>query len=853
MGGRQFLAGGSALAAICLIATPAEAQTAQRYDIAEQDLAAALKSFATVSGREVLAASTLVVRKRSVAVRGDYRPEEALKILLSQAGLRADVVEGAFVIRPLDIVDRGTPQEDPAKVDIVVTGSRIRGAPVASPVIALTRETIRNAGQATLPEALRTLPQNFGGGQNPGIGFNVPEASGADLGGGASINLRGLGSDATLTLLNGHRLSYNSAKQSVDISGIPLGAISRLDVVPDGASALFGSDAVAGVVNIVLRRDLNGIGASALLAGSTDGGNFDKLFGLTAGKSWRAGNLLLSYEYGSNTAITATQRDYAANRSPGLTLFPAISRHSAVASFNQNLTDTLAFSLDGLFNKRRTDLTFPLDFGGDLAVSRGHNSSVAQSFGLAPSLKLSLAHDWLIALTGSFGQDKVDYAGEYFFGTTRIDGGSGYYRNREQSIELSGTGRLFALPGGPAKIAIGTGYRRIDFVRFAGTGGTQNIDRSQSDAYAFGELSLPLIARAQGVRLVDSLTVSAAARYENYRGVGTVATPKIGIVYAPTPDLALKASWGKSFRAPTLYQQYQPQGVYLTQATTVGGQGYPATATALLLIGGNPALKPERSTNWSATLDLHPRSLAGFGIEISYFSVDYRDRIVTPIPSFSAALRSPIYANFVTVNPGAAAQSALIAGAGTFTNISGSSIYDPLQVVALVNNSSVNAGRQSVRGLDVLAHYSGAMGGGTLLASLDGAYLKSRQQIAPTYPVTRLAGIIFNPPHVRARGELGWSINAFTLTGDVTYIGSVEDDRTTPTVRVRGMTPIDFTLRYKVAKGPIGGLDIVASIQNAFNVKPAPIATTLYYDTPYDSTNYSPVGRYVSLSVTTRW
>src|SRR3546814_6079331 len=81
---------------------------------------------------------------------------------------------------------------------IIVTGSRIRNVPVASPVITLDQESIRDSGQSTVADAVRTIPQNFGGGQNPGIGFNVPEASGADVGGGSSVNLRGLGSDATL-------------------------------------------------------------------------------------------------------------------------------------------------------------------------------------------------------------------------------------------------------------------------------------------------------------------------------------------------------------------------------------------------------------------------------------------------------------------------------------------------------------------------------------------------------------------------------------------------------------------------------------------------------------------------------
>src|SRR3546814_4622119 len=73
----------------------------------------------------------------------------------------------------------------------------IRGAPVASPVIVLSEDDIRNSGQTSLGEVVRSIPQSFGGGQQPGIGFNVPGANGVDVGGGSSINLRGLGSDAT--------------------------------------------------------------------------------------------------------------------------------------------------------------------------------------------------------------------------------------------------------------------------------------------------------------------------------------------------------------------------------------------------------------------------------------------------------------------------------------------------------------------------------------------------------------------------------------------------------------------------------------------------------------------------------
>jgi outer membrane receptor for ferrienterochelin and colicin len=84
-------------------------------------------------------------------------------------------------------------------------------------------------------EAIRDIPQNFNGGQSAGIGRNVPQGSGSYLGAGTGLNLRGLGGDATLTLLNGQRLSYNASLQSIDISTLPIGMIDRIEIVADGA------------------------------------------------------------------------------------------------------------------------------------------------------------------------------------------------------------------------------------------------------------------------------------------------------------------------------------------------------------------------------------------------------------------------------------------------------------------------------------------------------------------------------------------------------------------------------------------------------------------------------------------
>jgi iron complex outermembrane receptor protein len=843
-----LLAGSLPLGAWALVAaTPASAsdRDVRSYHLPAQSLADALRNIAVQSGRSIAAPAELLDGKRAPALDGQYSVEAAVRLILSGTGLRARPVADGLVI---ERGNGGAGHTDPATTDasdVIVTGSRIRGAPGASALIVISREAMRDSGRTSTADVVRAIPQSFDGGQNPGVGFNVPADRGSDLGGGSSVNLRGIGSDATLTLLDGHRLSYSAINQSIDIAAIPFGAIDRLDIVPDGASTIYGSDAVAGVVNVVLRRRFEGVETSAKLGGSTDGGNFAQQYALTAGTNWANGGVLISYEFDHNTGISSNQRDYAVKVRPNLTLYPAASRHAAIARVYQALAPNLTLSVEGLYGRRWTASYYPLNAAGDPSISRGNQITHSRSFGVSPTLDLDLPGAWKLSLSGSYGGEQVDYGVNYVFGTTPVNGGSGFYRNRGSSAELSGNGDLFALPGGTSKLAVGLGYRRNTFRRVTGAA-TNTIDHAQSSYYGFGELSLPL---------VPHLVLSAAVRYERYPGIASVATPKFGAIFSPSSDFDVKASWGKSFRAPTLYQQYQPGFSFLAGAGLVGGSGFPAGSTVLFSQGGNAGLKPERSTNWSATVDFHPRALAGFTASLSYFSIDYRDRIVTPIPFLSKALTDPANSSYVTLAPSAAAQAAFIAGAATFTNATGSSTYDPATVVAIVRDTNVNAGSQRVRGVDLLAAYQSAVGRGSAHASLDLSYLVSQQQITAAQPVTQLAGILFSPPHLRGRAEIGWQQGRVGITGDLNFIGPVRDTRAGLPTRIAGMTPIDLTLRYRTPPkhGVFGGMDVILSVQNLFNEKPSVIATTVYTDTPYDSTNYSPFGRVVSLSLSKKW
>jgi outer membrane receptor protein involved in Fe transport len=830
---------------------PVLAEPARSYDIAAQDMGSALAAFAAVSGREVLAPSEVIAGKRANAVRGVLPPEEALSRLLAATGLRYEVVEGAFVIKALAADQR--PTATAASADIVVTGSRIRGAALASPRIVLRADALRNEGLATLTDVARTIPQNFGGGQNPTVGINVPATSGVNVGSGSSLNLRGLGSDATLTLLNGRRLAYSASRQSVDLSAIPIGIVDRIEVVPDGSSAIYGSDAVAGVVNIILRRDMEGLETSVRMGGATDGGDDERTYSATTGARWDGGGGIVAYEHGFNSPIVGYQRSYTRmSAARGLDLLPRIERHNVAASLHQELGDLTA-SVDVLYNSRDSLMIYAANAAGDRRGLRAQLSTSNESILLAPSLAMRLGGAWQAVISGSYGRDTGRYASYVFNGDTLVSPVDGCYCNTFRSFELSADGSLFDLPGGAARLALGAGFRDVGFESFRGANSLQNIAAHQRSTYAFGEASLPLLSRGNGAALLQA---SAALRYERYPDLGDVATPKLGMVLSPTRDLDLKATWGRSFRAPTLLQRYESSSAILAGAAAFGGSGLPPGSTALLITGGRADLKPEKAASWSVTADVHPHVLEGARLELSYFNTHYSDRIVAPIAFTSQALSNPIYANQIVQAPTTGAVARAIAGATQFFNVSGG-VYNPARVVAIIDNASVNAARQRLHGVDAAFTLQRRLGSGSdrLNVALYASYLVSSQKLTAAQPEVPLAGRLFNPPHLRTRAVLGWTNGLLGVTGAVNRVGSVTDARRSVAVDVRGMTTVDVTARLRslATKGPTKGIDVTLSVRNLLNAKPDRIATTLVYDNPYDSTNYSPIGRFIAISVSKTW
>ena len=464
-----------------------------------------LRTVARMSGRDIIISTGAVEGKIAPELRGTYLPDEAVRKLTAESGVRVRFTRDAVLVGGDAQTNLSEPRPIDSPSEILVTGSRIRQAPTPSHVVVQTQEQMRDAGQNTLMEAIRTIPQNFNGGQNPGIGQQVPvQSGGSNIGAASTINLRGLGSDATLTLLNGHRLPYSSSRSSIDVSSIPFLAIDRIEIVADGASALYGSDAVGGVANILLKRDYGGAIASARFGAATEGGYEQQQYGVLAGRRWSGGGVVAAYEFERDTEIVARQRSYAAEVSPGLTLFPSIKRHNVMIAAHQELSPEVSVAVDGLYNKRWSTTRYQTFPTAKWFVNGNEQNSTTESFVVSPSVTFSPSSSWEVTAVGVYGEERArfDYR-PYRNGV--LSRSTGCYCNTAKSIEVNADGELFALPGGPLKVAFGTGYRENRLVVESRIGTTQPLDGRQKVYYAFGELSVPLIAPELNSPLGDAL------------------------------------------------------------------------------------------------------------------------------------------------------------------------------------------------------------------------------------------------------------------------------------------------------------------------------------------------------------
>lgn len=274
----------------------------QQFEIAEGSAAKMLREFGRVAKLQTLFDYELVRNVRTHAVSGKLEADEALSRMLSGTGLTFQRVdERTIAIRP-----EAMPSSDIGPtIEEVVVASRLlhSAAESAVPVEVYDRPAIQRSGAATITDFLNTLPavsvQTTQTGQSQGAN------------GSTTVQLRGLPKGTTLLLLNGRRVHGSGASGSgmyFDLSMLPMAAIERIEVLPTGSSAVYGGDAVGGIVNVVLRDGLDGTEFSSRYGQTSDGAYDEQQYSLATGwKSERwSGSVILSYA--RNSELRGSER-----------------------------------------------------------------------------------------------------------------------------------------------------------------------------------------------------------------------------------------------------------------------------------------------------------------------------------------------------------------------------------------------------------------------------------------------------------------------------------------------------------------------------------------------------------------
>ena len=244
--------------------------------------------------------------------------------------------------------------QTPAPQRVEITGSSIKriAAEGALPVQIITRQDLERQGIVTAEQLLSSLSVNGTGLDN--LASNADVVAGAARGnnGLSAANLRGQGAAATLVLLNGRRIAAHGLNGGiVDLQSIPMGAVERVEILKDGASAIYGTDAIGGVINFILRKNYSGLEAQAFTDVTEAGGGNITRFKVTGGfgdLEKNNFNLLVSLAHSENKALRGDQRDFVntfqpdrglsvdTRGTPYATLFAIGSLYSALSRDNLN-------------------------------------------------------------------------------------------------------------------------------------------------------------------------------------------------------------------------------------------------------------------------------------------------------------------------------------------------------------------------------------------------------------------------------------------------------------------------------------------------------------------------------------
>ncbi len=740
---------------------------------------------------------------------------------------------------------------------LIVTGTRQTGLKAidsAAPIQVLDSSSLERTGQTDLMQA---IAQNIPSFQAQSIGGDTANLT-------LSIRLRGLSPNNTLVLINGKRRHGTSnlavlggpfqGGASADLNFIPIAALERVEVLQDGAAAQYGTDAIAGVVNLIMKKASKG-GSATLNAGKYfDGG------GETGGAMFNIG-----LSPGEKSYVNLTAETRAHGHSFRGDTDPRVVDPATVAAYPQ-LTSQPGYPN---LNKIQGDAKYKLnifslnsgfDVGGGIEVygNATYGMKKAEAYenyrmpsripGLYPNgfypkekidetdfaytagIKGSLAGDWRWDLSTTYGRDlakvyTIDSGNASLFtdtGASPKDFYDGRFVASQSTTNFDISKSADIGWAEPLNVAMGAEFRKDKYEIGAGDPASRYKEGGQSfpgfaltDAgqhdrtnYAYYlDLASSPIAKLQ---------LDAAARYEHFSDFGNTTVGKLTGRYDFTPTMALRGTVSTGFRAPTLAEQYY-------SATNVGPRTafvqLPPNAPAAKLVGVD-GLKPEKSNNYSigAVFKPAPRTT----ITVDAYQIEISDRIVGSGTLFGTggSVNSP------------AVRAAIVANGN---------VLDPAVVQTGINIFS-NAVSTRNQGLDFVATFGSDLGGiGKVDWTVAGNVNKvqvTKINLAPTQLLpqtlldqTAISDLETASPKWRLNLGALWRSGAWTVNLRETIYGSssewVQGDNGPyylNTVSTKAITDLD--VNYKFTKD----FSVSVGANNLFNAYPNKLNPALVAD-----------------------
>jgi iron complex outermembrane receptor protein len=752
--------------------------------------------------------------------------------------------------------------------EVVVTGTHISGlANKTVPITTINKQSIDDSGYTSTQQLIVSLPQNFNGGQQGasetgvlGIGStasdNISNASG--------VNLRGLGTTSTLVLIDGHRMAPTIFGTTADVSLIPLGAIDHVDVLTDGASAIYGSDAVGGVVNFVLRRNYDGAETSLSYGAVTNGSLHEKVASQLLGTSWGSGSALLALEFDDRDSLPASERSFSTAVPEPTDLLPEYQSKSLVFHANQYVTEQAELFAEGTYTHKDSSRETTTGPSSQPFAYSTDNSNLTNAWDLVGGIRYQPVHDWRIEVSVAYSREDDATEDDFSFGILPgYVNGQPLYKTDYwlSSVDMKVDGTAFNLPGGPVSVAFGGSDRResADFATLLAQppGGVIPFERRVKAAFA--ELYIPLIGAANALPYAQALDLSVAVRRDDYSDVGSTTNPRYGISWSPLKGVALRAAYSTSFRAPNEQEEsLKTVGSYIFSYppgffAIPGGKSEPF----FLLYGASVVpLVPETSKNFTAGADFSPETLKNFKLSVGYYHIDFSNRIIQPPYDPNAFLNPGVYGSLITMLPNDAAAAAYlqsyIAKGGIFVNYSG---VGSQGVRYVYNDSLINAARVRQDGLDLTVTDGWKAGANAFEANVNVAIIREilNQYTATSIPMD-VSNTYGNPLRRRARGSVTWSLGEWRTTGTVNYSGPYTDNLVLPSGTISSSTTIDLNTAWSPMR--VKGLSVNLSVLNALNANPPRAASAMGAIVPglyYDVANGNPLGRFVVFGLRERW